>query len=1287
MIKKSPRFSYLRRRMSLGPTINNDDLDSYARRKEAENDIADLTRLLVCSSLAGAASSVRFRSGQGIRLSGYDGIVQATEGGLQVPQGNSVWELSAREDIDKKANEDYVARSNDPHEIGTRETAYVAVTMRKWPGKEAWAQEKKKEGIWADVVALDAGDLASWLHAAPAVEAWFRRHSGLQPVGIEDAEAFLEAWLNGTEIPLKSEILTVGRSEPAQKVQAWLTAPPSTVILRGDSIDEAVAFFCAVISALDEDARQHFLAKTVIVRDENSFRQALHSKGHGLILIPVFREFAGSVEAPKKGHHLLIPRDLSIPTTGPEVPLPRQKEEEISPLLTAWGLPEEKAHRMTALSRGRLSTLRRFLGLAETPDWANPSFARELVPFLLLGHWQQAMAGDAAIVEKYFGVKPVEFEALLLKWKNSPDAPIQQNEYSWEWRSRYESWRLLSSYLSEQDLKLFSELAKEVLAENDPTLGLPENEKWLAGMKGIKRKYSEKLREGITETIALLGNANTSMTAIRSFRVEDFASSLTHSILQPDWKTWQSLKDVLPNLAEASPGTFLNRIEESLRTKDGIAKIFEEKRDAFFGGIPQSGILWALETLAWDPFYLGRVCRILAKLQAFDNPKNNIGNRPIRSMKEILSSWHPQTLAGPDARIAVIKSLAKQEPDVAWDLIVTFFPRGGDSATNTHSAKWRESIAASPRPRAMMADLAKFAQELPPILIEFAHKDSKRWIGLLDMIEQLPDQFQHQVLKETASASRTFDAKLKIEIQQEVRDFLHRSRTYKDADWTIKNEELLKEADSLLEALTPTGVFEKHQWLFRGWPKFTDGSDEAKDYNAHQEKVAKYRSQAMDEILNSGLNPADFVNFMDQSDQGYHLGMHLADATGANKEGLEKYLRTEDPVSNPARKNFFSSWIFSSHKNLGLEWLEIYLKELDHHKNREGIAFVLSSIPCGQEAWRVAEKFGSDVLSRYWEIVPVYISSENWDDAQLIVSKLLDAGRVADVARIGSEYLTEKNKKKAPSPEQAMDLLRSLTERIIKLEDPIDDHGMFSYYLEEIFKVVSGQLDVDEDELAIIEWKLLPLLRHSPSRTKHLFKLLEKSPDTFSELVSFIYKSEDKDEAMTVENPPEEDDKVSARAKQAYTLLDNLWKGFPGRDENGRIDSKRLSEWVGAAREKLKENKRTEIGEYEIGKMLARSPIGADGLWPCEGVRDLIEAASSDQLGRGLYLGVINNRGVTTRNPGDGGKQELVLVEKYEAGAKALAATAPRTSGLLMELADNYRSEAQRHDISAERFK
>ena len=61
--------------MYLGPTITSDDLDMHSQRYQATSDVVDLVRLLVSHSVSGTASSVRFRSGQGIRLGGYDGII------------------------------------------------------------------------------------------------------------------------------------------------------------------------------------------------------------------------------------------------------------------------------------------------------------------------------------------------------------------------------------------------------------------------------------------------------------------------------------------------------------------------------------------------------------------------------------------------------------------------------------------------------------------------------------------------------------------------------------------------------------------------------------------------------------------------------------------------------------------------------------------------------------------------------------------------------------------------------------------------------------------------------------------------------------------------------------------------------------------------------------------------------------------------------------------------------------------------------------------------------------
>jgi hypothetical protein len=56
-------------------------------------------------------------------------------------------------------------------------------------------------------------------------------------------------------------------------------------------------------------------------------------------------------------------------------------------------------------------------------------------------------------------------------------------------------------------------------------------------------------------------------------------------------------------------------------------------------------------------------------------------------------------------------------------------------------------------------------------------------------------------------------------------------------------------------------------------------------------------------------------------------------------------------------------------------------------------------------------------------------------------------------------------------------------------------------------------------------------------------------------------------------------------------------------------------------------------------------------------VRDLLEVLQSERVERGLVARLYNQRGVTARNPEDGGKQERKLAEQYRAQAIAFSNT------------------------------
>jgi hypothetical protein len=111
---------------------------------------------------------------------------------------------------------------------------------------------------------------------------------------------------------------------------------------------------------------------------------------------------------------------------------------------------------------------------------------------------------------------------------------------------------------------------------------------------------------------------------------------------------------------------------------------------------------------------------------------------------------------------------------------------------------------------------------------------------------------------------------------------------------------------------------------------------------------------------------------------------------------------------------------------------------------------------------------------------------------------------------------------------------------------------------------------------------------------------------------------------------------------------------------------------------------RSEVADIYIGHALAFSPSDPDGMWPHQGVRDLIEALANPELENDWQIQILNNRGVTVRLPTDGGEQERTLVKRYQNDAKRMSARWPRTAAVLRAIAASYQRSAIEHDQQAE---
>jgi hypothetical protein len=220
--------------------------------------------------------------------------------------------------------------------------------------------------------------------------------------------------------------------------------------------------------------------------------------------------------------------------------------------------------------------------------------------------------------------------------------------------------------------------------------------------------------------------------------------------------------------------------------------------------------------------------------------------------------------------------------------------------------------------------------------------------------------------------------------------------------------------------------------------------------------------------------------------------------------------------------------------------------------------------------------------------------------------------------------------------------------------------------------------EVDENEVARLEWRFLPALR-SASHAPSLQRLLARDPATFVQLVELAFKPAGSKAAT------ESRDVEPTMASNAYRRL-REWRIVPGTNDGGIVEAAALNDWLDSVRALLQESDRLEVGELHIGEVLAHAPTDQDGTFPTQAVRDVFETAPSDRLERGFMIGVWNKRGVTSRGMADGGKQEYDLADQYDAWAEAVEATHPRTAGMLRAVAESYREEGRRNDEEARRF-
>jgi hypothetical protein len=747
------------------------DLHRWADRLEARSRLPELLRRLIYATPS-SIDRIAFPAGEAIQQGGWDGILFAESANLYIPDGCSVWELGVNSKVKAKADEDYRKRTQAPLGLKPQETTYVFVTPRRWSGKDGWASERHAEGIWKEVRAYDADDLEQWLQQAPAVHLWLSIISGKHPQTAVDLEHFWMEWSEVTRPPLSPSLLTSGREEVLKQLYAWLRGEASTLAVKADSRDEVIALLAAMIQQMSDVERVSLLSRAIVIADQVSWHSLVTSDA-GLLLIPTFDITSGTTRATRSGHHVLIPRGRDDSDSDATITLPRMRRVHARDAFLAMGVPKERADDLARLVRRSLMALRRKLAInkeMQQPAWAKPAEARSLLPALLAGGWNDAQPGDREVIARLARREYDQVNTILVRWANEPDPPVRRVGNTWMLSAKEDAWPLLARYLTWDDLELFESVVLDVLGVPDPQFDLPNPQRSMASLFGKASAHSGLLRAGLVDTLALMAVYSSTMQFADALSGQERTNRVVRLLLSrgnEDWRIWASLSSFLPRLAEAAPSEFLSSAERTLITEPPVLlQLFEDSQSPpLFGSSAHTGLLWALELLAWHSDHLGRAALLLAWLAAHE-PGGKLMNRPSNSLCEIFLCWRPQTTATLQERLDVLDLLRQREPGVAWGVLCQILPREYSTSHPTSLPQWREWVP-DPQPTITYTEMYEAAEKVTERLLQDAGDKQHRWKKLIELIDDVPQRARASIVQQLADVDiATLSAETRFTIRE-----------------------------------------------------------------------------------------------------------------------------------------------------------------------------------------------------------------------------------------------------------------------------------------------------------------------------------------------------------------------------------------------------------------------------------------------------------------------------------------------------------------------------------------
>ena len=975
----------------------------WADTVPSSGDFPRLIRRLILETGQGVLR-IGLAAGRGTSSGGWDGTVHAAEGTTFVPAGLSVWELSVGKDVTDKPNKDFDKRLTTPDGTDTADCTYIEVILRRWTKRDDWAAEKVKVKRWSTVRAYGVDAVETWLESAPITHAWLSDRLGLGTYGVVAAETWWEGWSQETSPALMPSVPLAGRDDAVSGLRARLSDSPQITSIKADSYEDVLAFVAAFAQEEAENDGGLILSRTAFVDDVASWR-ALQNHKNILILVPRGDATRSEVQ-PGSSHQVIVP---VIGSAGADIILSPLDASRVVLALKDSRLEDRRAQEAGRLGRRSLKAMRRRLATKpelDQPQWAHSPVQRVVRRILLAGRWNNQASGDREVVEKLVGLGGEDLRDQIDVLTADGDPFVSRVDQSVGVVSPVDAWILLRGALREDDLERFGEAAMSVLLFPNPALELAPQERWQAAILGKANSHSRDVRTGIATSLALLGLHGEYVPLSGGANGVNWVNHFVRELLEKanedgSCHLWASLEDQLPLLAEAAPDSFLNAVREGVKGDMPLLQrlfLTKEESAGFGAHSPHTGLLWAMERLAWSADHFGATVDLLARLAELDpDPESRFVNRPLNSLVDIFYPPMPDTSASPQQRIDVLEIMRTRYSDIAWKLLLKLLPDsygmhalGGGPVIR----EWMPDDRPCPDP-----SYGVIVEQVAEWVVTDAGVDVQRWRDLVKNLPRVPVARRTDAINglRLLADSASLDAAERCELWEQLRSESARHRRFSDALWALPSAEV----DALEEAgqrFQPGGSGEVHAWLFNDhMPDLGDPS--LREDFARYESILEERRRAAVVEINS-MNGLDGLRDLVKSvSLPWDVGASIADAglTAVDDEML--HLAEQGSESQKA----------ASHGYLSRRAVQSGWAWIDDVRSRAGrtpfghayLLLISRDLP---KSWEEAASAGDDVEREYWQWFEIRGLGGSFGDTVHCAGQLVRYGRAARALHLLSLY-------------------------------------------------------------------------------------------------------------------------------------------------------------------------------------------------------------------------------------------------------------------------------------------